>query len=99
MAASQRLVQSTRSTESQSEPEQIVEETDALVQQTLKRVLVGCPEDLLGVESRDGLRHLRPRLQEALRALEDIEACRSLTDKELLHKRVFKILLAGSPRL
>jgi hypothetical protein len=93
---SSRSVQSTRSTESLSELEQTVQATDALVHQTLQHVLVGCPEDLLGVEARDGLWHLSSHLQEALRALEDIEGCRSLTDEELVRRRVFKILLSGT---
>jgi hypothetical protein len=41
---------------------------------------------------------LRPRLEEALEALEDIEEQRSLTEKELALQRAFCGLLLVAPR-
>jgi hypothetical protein len=77
----------------QSEPERAVEVADALVQRTVER-LSGYTSDLLGVAARKELLDLRPHLEEALAALEDIERRRSLTDKELAQRHAFKMLLA-----
>ncbi len=75
-----------------NEPEQRVEQTDALLQDTVEH-LSRCPIHLLGMAAREALMNLRPHLKDALDALEDIEGRRTLTDEELARRRAFKMLL------
>jgi hypothetical protein len=82
-----------RTIESQSKPEQRVEETDALLQDTVERLSRHCPAHLVGVAAREDLLELRPHIQDALDALEDIEGRRELTDEELARRRAFKMVL------
>lgn len=79
-----------------NEPEQTVQETDALLQETVERLSRRCPPHLVGEAARDDLQDLKPRLQEALASLEDIEGHRSLTEEELSRRRAFKMLLVAS---
>jgi len=71
----------------------MVEETDALLQYTVERLSRRCPTHLIGTAAREDLLGLRPHLQDALAALEDIERRRDLTDEELARQRAFKMLL------
>ncbi len=72
----------------------IVEAAQALVVKTVKRLSQSCPPNLLGEAAREDLLTLKPRLEEALEALEDIKRRRSLTDKEGSQHYAFKMLLA-----
>jgi hypothetical protein len=82
-----------RRNESQSKPEQRVEQTDALLQHTVERLCRRCPAHLVGAAAREDLLELRPHLEDALGALAEIERRRDLTDEELTRRRAFKILL------
>jgi hypothetical protein len=82
-----------RTVESHSKPEHRVEQTDALLQYTVEHLIRRCPAHLVGVAAREDLLELRPHLQGALAALEDIERRRDLTDEELTRRRAFKMLL------
>jgi hypothetical protein len=70
-----------------------VEATEALVVEAVKLLSRGCPPDLIGEAAREDLLALKPHLQRALEALEDIQHRRSLTDKELAQQCAFKMLL------
>ncbi len=78
---------------SQTKPEQRVERTDALLRDTVERLSRRCPAHLVGVTASEDLLGLRPHLEDALVALEDIEGRRDLSDEELALRRAFKILL------
>jgi hypothetical protein len=52
-----------------------------------------CPPELLAEAAREELLALKPYLQEALEALEDIQRSRSLIDKELSQQHAFRMLL------
>jgi hypothetical protein len=54
-----------------------------------------CPENLRGEVAHEELLQLRPRVQEALAALEDVEERRGLTEEEHVWQRVFKLLLGA----
>jgi hypothetical protein len=82
-----------RTIESRSKLEQRVEETSALLQNTIERLTRGCPAHLIGEAAREDLLELAPRLEEALGALADIERRRDLTDEELALRHAFKMLL------
>ena len=82
-----------RRNESQTKPEQRVEATDALLQDTVERISRRYPFNLVGVAAREELLELRPHLKDALDALADIEQDRDLTDEELARRRAFKMLL------
>ena len=82
-----------RTIESQSKPEQRVEETDALLQDTVERLSRRCPAHLVGVAAREDLLELRLHIQDALDALADIERRRELADEELARRRAFKMVL------
>jgi hypothetical protein len=71
-----------------------VEAAEALMRETVKRLCRRCPPDLLGEAASDDLLELKPHIQGALEALEDIQRRRSLTDKELAQHHAFKMLLA-----
>jgi hypothetical protein len=77
-------------------PERRVEQTDALLQETVELLSRGCPAHLLEAAAHDDLVYLRPHLEEALAALEDIEGRRSLAEEELARRRAFKMLLAAT---
>lgn len=76
-----------------SGPEQVVEASGVLVEQTVGRLCRDCPEYLLGVAAQDALMDLRPRVLEALEALEEIEKRRQLTEEELSQQHAFVTLL------
>lgn len=71
----------------------VVEATGALVAQTVNHLSRSYPPELLGEAARDDLRALRPHLEQALEALEDIKRRRSLTHRELSQHYAFKMLL------
>jgi hypothetical protein len=79
--------------EPSSELERRVERTDALVQTAIGRLSRGYPEQAIGEEALEDLQQMSPHLEEALAALAQIEERRKLTDKELSHRRAFKMLL------
>jgi hypothetical protein len=87
-------IRTTYSEERSDDPERRVEQTDALLQETVELLSRGCPADLLEAAAYDDLVYLRPHLQGALAALEDIEGRRSLAEEELARRRAFKMLLA-----
>lgn len=78
------------------EPEQRVEQANALVQETIELLSRHCPPHLLEAAAHDDLIYLRPHLEEALAAIVDIEGHRALTEEELARRRAFKMLLAAS---
>jgi hypothetical protein len=82
--------------ERRCEPQRRIEQTNALLQQTVELLSRRCPPHLLEAAAHDDLLYLRPHLQEALAALEDIEGRRSLTEEELSRRRAFKMLLAAT---
>ena len=71
----------------------VVGATEALVVETVKRLSRSCPPNLLGEAAREDLLALKPRLEEALELLEDIERHRRLTEEELAQHYAFKMLL------
>jgi hypothetical protein len=75
------------------DPERRVEETDALVRETVKRLSRSGDPEVLGASAREDLLGLRPHLEEALAALADLERRRGLTDEELARRRAFRMLL------
>ena len=79
--------------ESQTKPEQRIEATEALLQETVEHLTRRCPAHLVGVAAREDLLELRPHLKDALVALADIEGRRNLTDEELARRRAFKMVL------
>lgn len=80
----------------QSELERKVEVADELLRETVERLSRRCPPHLVGLVAHNDLLDLKPHLEEALAALEDIEAHRSLTDEELVQRRAFKMLLVAT---
>ena len=72
----------------------VVEEAEALVRERVKLLARSYPSDLLEEAARENLLDLKPHLQGALEALEDIQRRRSLTDKEHAQQHAFKMLLA-----
>jgi hypothetical protein len=71
-----------------------VEAAEALVHETVKLLLRGCPPENLAEAAREDLLELNPHLQVALETLEDASRHRNLTDKELAQHHAFKMLLA-----
>jgi hypothetical protein len=71
-----------------------VEHSDALVRRTVLGLSRLPVKRLLEGAARDELRGLKPHLEEALEALEEIEGRRGLTDQELARRRAFRMLLA-----
>ena len=71
-----------------------VDAAEALVRERVKLLARSYPSDLLEEAARENLLDLKPHLQGALEALEDIQRRRSLTDKELAQQHAFKMLLA-----
>ncbi len=72
----------------------VVRAAEALVAETVKLLSRNCPTENLPEAAREDLLTLKPRLEEALEALEDIKRRRSLTDKEGSQHYAFKMLLA-----
>jgi flagella basal body P-ring formation protein FlgA len=60
---------------------------------TVERLSRRCPAHLVGAVARENLLELRPLLQDALAALEDIERRRNLTEEELALRHAFRMLL------
>ena len=67
--------------------------TEALVVETVRLLSRGCPPEILAEAAREDLLALKPHLEEALEALEDIKRRRSLTEEELNQHHAFKMLL------
>jgi hypothetical protein len=76
-----------------SESERKVEETDALLQETVGRLSRNCLPHLLCEAAREELLELTPHLLEALDALADLEVRRGLSDEEYARRREFSSLL------
>jgi hypothetical protein len=72
----------------------VVDATQALVVETVTLLSRSCPPSLLGEAAREDLLALKPRLEEALEALEGIKCHRSLTEQERSQHYAFKMLLA-----
>ncbi len=72
-----------------------VEATDKLLQETVECLSRHYPTHSVGAAACDSLVELRPHLEEGLRALEDIERERELTDQEYSRQRAFRIVLAA----
>ena len=71
----------------------VVEHADVLLRRmvsSLSRLPAG---HILEVAAREEIRGLKPHLEEALVALEEIESRRGLTDQELAQRRAFRMLL------
>jgi hypothetical protein len=80
------------SSEGLSEPERTVEQTDALLCETVERLSRHYPIHLVGAAACEDLQAMRPHLIEALEALADIERRRDLTDKEQDLRSAFRML-------
>ncbi len=72
----------------------MVEDTQTRILETVKRLSRNCPPENLAEAARKDLIALKPQLEGALEALEDIQRRRSLTDKERSQQYTFKMLLA-----
>ena len=70
-----------------------VVQAEALVAETVQRIVRNCPPGNLADVAREDLLALEPHLQRALEALEDIKRRRSLTDKERSQRYTFRVLL------
>jgi hypothetical protein len=77
------------------ERHQRVEEAAVLLIETVDS-LQRRPPDQIAPAARETLVNLTPRLEEAIKALEDIERHRDLTDQELSQRYAFKMLLAAT---
>jgi hypothetical protein len=71
-----------------------VDAAEALVRERVKLLARSYPSELLGEAAREDLLDLKPHIQGALEALEDIQRRRSLTHKEFAQQHAFKMLLA-----
>jgi hypothetical protein len=78
------------------ERERRVKEADALLKDTVERLSRSCPTEFICEAAHDDLLYLRPYLEEALAALEDIQRQRDLTDGELAQRRAFRMVLEGT---
>ena len=76
----------------------VVESAEALMLETVKLLSRSCPPELLAEAAQQDLLALKPHLEEALEALEDIQRRRSLIDRELSQRYAFKMLLAAGAR-
>jgi hypothetical protein len=88
-------IRESTSAEERSEPERKVDAADALLQETIEHLARGCPLPLLGARARESLEDLRPHVQQALDALEEIEGRRELTEGEFSRRHAFKMVLAA----
>ena len=82
----------TRSLGRDVEQQRSIEEAAALLEDTVNS-LRRCPPDQMDASMRQDLMDLRPYLDAAMEALEDIERRRELTDRERNLQRAFKMLL------
>jgi hypothetical protein len=82
----------TRSLGREVEQQRSIEEAAALLEDTVNS-LRRCPPDQMDASMRQDLMDLRPYLDAAMEALEDIERRRELTDRERNLQRAFKMLL------
>ena len=82
--------------EPSSELERRVERTDVLVQTAIEHLTRRYPEHAIGGAALKDLRKMRPHLEGALAALAQIEERRKLTEKELSHRRAFKMLFEAT---
>jgi hypothetical protein len=71
----------------------LLEATETLVLETVKLLSRSCPSEFLPEAAREDLLALKPHLEEALEALEEIQRRRSLTEKERSQQYAFKMLL------
>jgi hypothetical protein len=74
------------STESQRE---LLDELESALEWLCRR----CPDDLRAEAAHEVLVELRPRVKEAIQALDLIKERRRLTEEELIWRRVFMLLL------
>ena len=72
-----------------------VDRAEALVQEAIERLSRHYPEHATCKAALEDLQRLMPHFEGALSALTEIERCRGLTQKELAHRRAFKMLLEG----
>ncbi len=78
-----------------SEPERtVVEDAEVRIVESVVLLVRNCPPENLVEKAREELHALRPCLEEALEALEDLKGGRSLTQAECSQRHTFKILLA-----
>jgi hypothetical protein len=80
------------SSEPSSDLERRVERTHALVQTAIRHLSRRYPEQAIGGAALEEMQQIRPHLEGALAALAQIEERRKLTEKELSHRRAFKML-------
>ena len=71
----------------------LLEVREALLLETVKLLSRSCPSEFLPEAAREDLLALKPHLQEALEALEEIQRRRNLTEKEHCQQYAFKMLL------
>jgi hypothetical protein len=85
-----------RNSYQRSEPQRaVVEDAQAHLVESVVRLSRECRPGILPEKAREELLALRPHLQEALEALEDLEGrTRSLTDQECSRQHAFQMLLA-----
>jgi hypothetical protein len=77
----------------EAEQQQKIEETAVLLAETVAN-LRWYPIDRMEAAARANLMDLRPHLEEAIVALEDIQRGRKLTDRERELQHAFEMLLA-----
>jgi hypothetical protein len=78
-----------------SEPKRtVVEDAEARIIESVVLLLRNCPPEILAEKAREELHALRPCLEEALGALEDLKGRRSLTETECSQRTTFQMLLA-----
>jgi hypothetical protein len=78
-----------------SEPKRtVVEDAEARIIESVVLLLRNCPPEILAEKAREELHALRPCLEEALGALEDLKGRRSLTETECSQRYTFQMLLA-----
>ncbi len=82
----------------QSRLERRIEATDRLLRESVECLSRHHPTHSVGAAAYGILADLRPRLEEALSALEDIERERELTDEEYSRQRAFRIVLRRGDR-
>ena len=72
----------------------VVEDAEARIVESVVLLVRNCPPEILAEKAREELHALRPCLEEALEALEDLEGRRSLAEAECSQRYTFKLLLA-----
>jgi hypothetical protein len=73
----------------------VVEHADVLLRRMVLSLSRLPAEHNLERAARDEKRSLKPHLEEAMEALEEIERCRGLTNQELALRRAFRMLLVS----